>query len=197
MDPQGKLGDERHHCEAAPSEWVVRFAGLVPSGHTVLDIAAGHGRHSRYFLRLDHPVIAIDRDPLPLRSMQGTRLTVLACNLEAEPWPLPGRQFGGVVVTNYLHRGLLPQLVDSIAPGGALIYETFAQGNEAYGRPRNPDFLLKPGELLDTVRGKLQVVAYEHGIVELPRRSVVQRIAAVCRTDPSPIRAVDPSRANA
>jgi len=197
MDPQGKAGGETHGGEVAPSGWVVRFAGLVPSGHTVLDIAAGSGRHSRYFLGLNHPVIAIDRDPVPLRSILEHRLTVIACDLEAEPWPLPGRQFGAVVVTNYLHRALLPHLVDSVAEGGVLIYETFAQGNEAYGRPRNPNFLLKAGELLEAVRGKLAVVAYEHGILKAPRPSVVQRIAAIRRTDPSPIGAVDPNPANA
>jgi hypothetical protein len=122
---------------------------------------------------------------------------VIACDLEAEPWPLSGRQFGGVVVTNYLHRPLLPRLVDAVADGGALIYQTFAQGNEAYGRPRNPDFLLQPGELLDAVRGKLDVLAYEHGILQTPRPMVVQRIAAVRKSFPTSIRAVDPSTANA
>ena len=197
MDPQGKAGGKAHGCEVAPTPWVARFASLVPSGHVILDVAAGSGRHSRYFLGLGHPVIAIDRDPVPLRSIQEPRLTVIACDLEAEPWPLSGRQFGGVVVTNYLHRPLLPRLVDAVTEGGALIYQTFAQGNEAYGRPRNPDFLLQPGELLDAVRGKLDVLAYEHGILQTPRPMVVQRIAAVRKSFPTSIRAVDPSTANA
>ena len=184
MDPQGKAGGKAHGCEVAPTPWVARFASLVPSGHVILDVAAGSGRHSRYFLGLGHPVIAIDRDPVPLRSIQEPRLTVIACDLEAEPWPLSGRQFGGVVVTNYLHRPLLPYLVDAVADGGALIYQTFAQGNEAYGRPRNPDFLLAPGELLRAF-DSLQIVAYEHGAEERPRPAVRQRLCAIRSDAPS------------
>ena len=197
MDPQGKERDGTHPHQLAPSAWVVRFAALAPRAQMVVDVAAGSGRHSRYFLGLGHPVIAMDRDVTALAEICDRRLTVLEVDLESDPWPCAGGQFGAVVVTNYLHRPLLPDLVGAIAEGGALIYETFAQGNEAYGRPRNPDFLLKPGELLEAVNGKLEVVAYEHGILEGRCPSVVQRIAAVRRTDPSPIRAVDPSRANA
>src|SRR5690606_29782560 len=96
-------------------------------------------------------------------------------------WPLGDRRFAGVIVTNYLHRPLLPLIVQAVAPGGALIYETFAQGNERFGRPRSPRFLLEPGELLEAVRGQLEVVAYEHGEIPEPKPAMVQRIAAVRR----------------
>src|ERR1044071_4064168 len=142
-----------------PSPWVVRFAALVPRGGRVLDIAAGGGRHSLLFLDHGCRVTAVDRDTslLPARP----ELEIVTADLEdGSPWPLPGRQFDGVVVTNYLHRPLLPQLVAALAQGGVLIYETFAIGNERFGRPSNPDFLLRPGELLGATQG-LRVIAYE------------------------------------
>jgi SAM-dependent methyltransferase len=185
MDSQDKADAEPHREEIAPSPWVVRFCGLVPAGGTVLDVAAGSGRHSRFFLALGHPVVAVDRDVTALDTISDECLTVVAGDLEAEPWPFGDRKFGGVVVTNYLHRPLLSLFVAGVAEGGALIYETFAQGNEAYGRPRNPDFLLRPGELLEAVRNRLSVVAYEHGLIEAPRPAVVQRIAAVRKSSPS------------
>ncbi len=202
MDSQG---ENRSGADAplAPSRWVRRFAGLVPPGGPVLDLAAGGGRHSRFFLERGHPVVAVDRDIAALGEIQNPRLTRFAADLESGPWPLGDRRFAGVVVTNYLYRPLLPVLVAAVAPGGVLIYETFAQGNEAFGRPRNPDFLLKAGELLEAVRGALDVVAYEHGLLHRPGPAVIQRIAAArasssaaCQS-PSPIRAIDPEAANA
>ncbi len=159
-----------------PSEWVKRFAGLVPDGRPVLDLAAGNGRHSRLLRDLGHPVTAIDRDTARLAELPG--LTVIQADLEdGSPWPIEGR-FGGVVVTNYLHRPILPEIVWAVADGGVLIYETFAVGNEAFGKPSRPDFLLRPGELLEAAKG-LAVVAYENGLVRSPRPAVVQRICAV------------------
>ena len=158
---------------ASPSEWVARFAGLVRPGGTVLDLAAGGGRHSRLFARAGCQVLAVDRDISGLAPEPG--LAVLQADLEADPWPLDDRRFDGIVVTNYLHRPLLPRLVAATA--GVLIYETFAIGNERFGRPSNPDFLLRPGELLEAVRGQLTVRAYEHG--EVPGPAVKQRICAV------------------
>lgn len=156
------------------SSWVARFAPLVRPGGSVLDVACGGGRHCRLFAERGHHVTGIDRD-LSATSVEGAVL--MTADLEdGSLWPLPGRRFDAVVVTNYLWRPLLPTLLESLAEGGVLIYETFAQGNEAFGRPRNPDFLLKRGELLDLARG-LTVVAYEDGIVE--DRSVIQRICAV------------------
>jgi SAM-dependent methyltransferase len=161
-----------------PSPWIVRHAALVPTGGAVLDVAAGGGRHARFFLARGHPVTAVDRDTSRLAPAPG--LEIVEANLETGgPWPLGARRFAGVVVTNYLHRPLLPYLVAAVAPGGALLYETFAAGNERFGKPSNPAFLLTPGELLEAVRGRLRVVAYEDVMDKAPRPAVVQRIAAV------------------
>jgi len=167
-----------HGCGAA-SPWVQRFAGFIPAGSTVLDLACGAGRHVRLLLRLGHAVVAVDRDTAGLADMAGvSRLEIVEADLEGGPWPLAGRTFEGVVVTNYLHRPLLTAIVEAVAPGGVLIYETFALGHERFGRPTNPDYLLRPGELLDVVAGRLEVVAYEHLEVAIPRPAMVQRIAA-------------------
>jgi SAM-dependent methyltransferase len=162
----------------APSRWVERFAAMVPAG-AVLDVAAGGGRHTRLFMARGHHVVAIDRDPHALQVPPGPGLEILTFDLEAgSPPPFAGQRFSAVVVTNYLHRPLMPALVAAVAPGGLLVYETFAQGNERFGKPSNPDFLLHPGELLDAVRGRLRVLAYEDLQVETPRPAMVQRIAA-------------------
>ena len=197
MDPQALAAGKTHAEPAAPSFWIERFAGLVPQGGAVLDLAAGGGRHAKLFLARGHPVLAVDRDIAELQRLSHPGLTVLQADLEAAPWPFGGHRFAGVVVTHYLHRPLLPLLVEAVAEDGALLYETFADGNAEFGRPRNPDFLLRPGELLEAVRGRLAVVAYEHGRVERPRTAVIQRIAAV--RDPSTrlIRAIDRAPQNA
>jgi SAM-dependent methyltransferase len=163
------------------SPWVERFADLVPAGGRVLDVACGDGRHARFFLERGHPVTAVDRDASGIADLSDDPgVEVLEFDLEVgKAWPLPGRVFETVVVTNYLHRPILPDIVGAVAPGGVLLYETFARGNERFGLPRNPDFLLKPGELLDAVRGVLRVVAYEDLVVEEPDPKAVQRIAAV------------------
>ena len=165
-----------------PSPWVCRFAPLVPAGGTVLDLACGSGRHARHFLSRGHRVVAIDRNVDGVSDLEGVAAAeVIRADLEGQaPWHLAGRRFAGVVVVKYLHRPLLPDLLDALEAGGVLIYETFARGNERYRRPRKPDFLLRRGELLEWVSGKLQVVAYEHGIEDGEgSRSVVQRICAV------------------
>lgn len=158
-----------------PSEWVTRFGAKIAAGGSVLDLACGGGRHANWFAARRHPVVAVDR-------VQPDTLSVgvefLPADLESGAWPLAGRNFAAIVVTNYLFRPLFPDLLKSLGPQGWLIYETFAVGNEKYGRPSNPDFLLRPDELLDVVRGKLQVVAFEHGYQDLPKPAVVQRIAA-------------------
>lgn len=162
------------------SPWVARFAPLVPAGAPVVDVAAGGGRHTRLFLARGHPVTAVDVDVAQLRvAPDAPGLTVIEADLEAGGgWPLGDARFGGVVVTNYLYRPLIPALVAAVAPGGVLIYETFAQGNERFGRPRNPDHLLRPGELLEAVRGALRVIAYEDLEQRDPRPAMVQRICA-------------------
>ena len=168
------------HDIAAPSAWVVRWAGRVPAGGRVLDVASGSGRHARYFAARGHPVEAVDRDPgLSSRLAGAAGVDARIADLENGPWPYEGSRFAGIVVTNYLHRPLFSRLVAALAPGGALIYETFAVGNERYGRPANPDFLLRPGELLEVVRGQLRVVAYEDVIVSEPKPAAVQRICAI------------------
>jgi SAM-dependent methyltransferase len=160
---------------------VARFASLVPPGGTVLDVACGAGRHTRFFLERGHPVTAVDRDTIGLADLRGEPgIEIVECDLEGgAPFPFRGRDFGAVVVTNYLHRPIVPDLVAAVAPGGVLLYETFARGNERFGRPHRPEFLLEPGELLEAVRGALRVVAYEDVIVEEPQPRAIQRIAAV------------------
>jgi SAM-dependent methyltransferase len=164
---------------ASPSAWIARFAPMIPAAAPVLDLAAGGGRHTRLFLARGHPVTALDRDVSALRGLAHPRLELLEADLESGgPFPLAGRQFAAVVVANYLHRPLLPALVEAVAAGGLLLYETFARGNEAFGRPSNPAFLLEPGELLEAVRGRLRVLAYEDLTVSQPRPAAVQRLAA-------------------
>ncbi len=175
--------DEQEACPCLrqTSPWVCRFAHLVPASGLIIDVACGRGRHSRYFLERGHPVIGVDRDISGLAELRGRAgFEAVEADLEGgEPWPFEGRQFAGIVVANYLYRPLLPVLVASLVPSGVLIYDTFARGNERFARPRNPDHLLKAGELYEAVRGKLCVVAYEHGEVREPWPAVVQRIVAI------------------
>jgi SAM-dependent methyltransferase len=160
-----------------PSPWIVQWAGLVPAGVPVLDVAAGRGRHTRFFADRGHTVTAIDRDISALAVQPNVEI-VQADLEDGSPWPLPGRTFGAVLVTNYLHRPLFPGLLQALAPGGVLLYETFMEGNERFGRPSQPEFLLKDGELLELVRGRLSVVAYEARMISEPKMAMVQRIAA-------------------
>lgn len=161
---------------AAPSAWVQRFVHLLPPGAQVLDLACGSGRHARWLAAQGHAVTGVDRDAHALAALP-PEVDTLVADLENAPWPLPDRRFDAVVVTNYLWRPLWPQVLASVRPGGVLLYETFAQGNAAYGKPSRPDFLLAPGELLQVCAG-WTVVAYEHGLLRQPER-VVQRVAAI------------------
>lgn len=170
---------DSHKALAGPSAWVQRWAPLVPVSGSVLDVACGTGRHAQLFAGRGHPVDAVDRDPAAVAALAGqSGVTALCADIENGPWPYAGRQFAAIVVTNYLHRPLFPLLMAALAPGGVLIYETFARGNEAYGRPANPDFLLQRGELLRAV-GAARVLAYEDLYVEQPKPAMVQRICAV------------------
>ena len=162
------------------SAWVRRCAPLIRSGGRVLDVASGAGRHSRLLSSQGYLVEAVDRDAAALATLHGVpQLTRRIADLEDAPWPYAGACFDGVVVTNYLHRPRFAALVDLVAPGGVLIYETFMTGNAAFGKPSNPDFLLQPGELLERVAPRLTVVAFEQGRIESPRPACVQRICAV------------------
>ena len=158
------------HASPDPSPWVVRWAPLVTQG-PVLDVASGAGRHAAYFAARGFEVVAVDRDE---QSIPGVRF-VKADLEDGRPWPFPGQRYGGIVVANYLHRPLLPTLGQALAEGGVLIYETFMVGNERYGKPSNPNFLLRPGELLEVFR-ELTVVAFEQGTTG---KAAVQRICAV------------------
>jgi SAM-dependent methyltransferase len=181
------------HAVAPPSDWVVRWTPLLPSGAHVLDVACGHGRHVHWLAGAGHRVTAVDGDASLLGPLAGLA-TTLAADLEAEAWPLPGQRFDAVLVTNYLWRPLFPALKAAVAPGGLLIYETFAQAHAALGRPRRPEFLLRPGELIAVLHERAEpdppaalpsedwrVIAFEEG--RLPARGgvperVVQRIVA-------------------
>ena len=155
----------------------MQWAGLVPSGATVLDLATGAGRNALFFAGRGHKVTAVDID---LSRLPDTaNIERVQADLEnGSPWPLTGRRFGAAVVTKYLHRPLMPDLLASIEPGGVLLYETFMEGNERFGRPSRPEYLLKDGELLELVRGAFSVTAYEARLVSDPTMAMVQRIAA-------------------
>ena len=172
---------EPHNDAEAVSSWVRRWAPLLPGGE-VLDLACGGGRHARHLAGLGHTVIALDHDPEMLEKAAGPGITTSLVDLEAPGavWPFAAGRFAGIIVTNYLHRPLFEAMIASLAPDGVLLYETFAEGNEQFGKPSNPNFLLKEGELLAfALRQGLRVVAFEEGRVELPKAALVQRICAV------------------
>ncbi|MDM0053706.1 bifunctional 2-polyprenyl-6-hydroxyphenol methylase/3-demethylubiquinol 3-O-methyltransferase UbiG [Variovorax sp. J22R115] len=176
-----------NHSTLEPSPWIVRWSHLLAPGASVLDVACGSGRHMRWFAERGHPTTGVDRSPEAVASAAPFGQTVLA-DIESGPWPFAGQGFGGVIVTNYLWRPRMADIVAAVAAGGVLLYETFAAGNETVGKPSRPDFLLQPGELLAACAG-LRVVAYEDGFLAAPDR-FVQRVAAVrppdsCASTPS------------
>ena len=170
------------HASLEASPWVRRHAALIRPGGTVLDLAAGRGRHARYLASRGWRVLAVDRDGAALAGLDGVAgVETRVADLEGAQWPLAGERFDAIVVANYLHRPSFDAMLDALADDGVLVYETFAAGNEAFGKPSNPAFLLARGELLERVRGRLAVVAFEEGVVErgAGARAVVQRLAAV------------------
>jgi SAM-dependent methyltransferase len=202
LSSRGELHDRGNHIGRPPffvdnmnphsaldqaSAWVARFAPLIAPGE-VLDLACGGGRHARLLAALGHQVTAVDRDAGALAQAAGERIAPLHYDLEDAAddglaWPFEANRFAGIVVTNYLYRPLFPHILASLAFDGILIYETFAHGNEQFGKPSNPEFLLAPGELLDAVRTNaphpLRVIAFEDGYAALPKPAMVQRICAL------------------
>jgi SAM-dependent methyltransferase len=170
------------HLSLAPSAWVERFAPLIAPGARVLDLAAGTGRHAVFLAARGARVLAVDRDAAALASFAATPgVQTQVVDLEAGVWPFASEHFDAIVAVNYLHRPLFTGLLASLAGDGVLLYETFAKGNEAFGKPTNPDFLLVCDELLELARGSLTVVAFEQGAIEGECVRVVQRLAAVGR----------------
>jgi SAM-dependent methyltransferase len=163
-----------------PSSWVNRFMGGIREGGDILDVACGAGRHLRLALERGHRVTGIDRDVSQLEDLAERRdVSLIEADLETgHPFPLREMRYEGVIVTNYLWRPILPEIVGCVADDGVLIYETFAAGHERLGRPCNPDFLLRGNELLEAVLPHLTVVAFEHGIRPGKKPKIVQRIAA-------------------
>ena len=174
------------HMSEMASLWVERFLPLITAGGSVLDLACGKGRHSLLLAERGYRVEAVDRDAdaLAAISARAPGIVTRAADLEGGPWPYHGCVFDGIVVTNYLYRPLLPMLLNALDVNGVLIYETFMTGNEKFGKPANPAFLLRPGELLDVVRRRLTVVAFEQGEIAAPRPAVMQRLCATRRIDP-------------
>ena len=184
----------------AVSAWVARFAALVPPGE-VLDLACGGGRHARHFAALGHPVLALDRDGAALAAAAGPGIVTMLHDLEqGGPWPFAPGRFAGIVVSNYLHRPLmaplaasLAPLAASLAPGGIVLYQTFSAGNEVFGKPSRPAFLLAAGELLAWAGANgLRVIAFENGCVGTPKAAMVQRLCAAGADFPPPNAALGP-----
>jgi SAM-dependent methyltransferase len=171
---------DAHRQVETPSPWVRRFISPARDGARALDVACGGGRHARYLAGLGYRVEAVDRDAEALRGLADVAgIETRVADLENGAWPYADERFDAVVVTNYLHRPLFAHLLAAMAPGGVLVYETFALGNERFGRPRNPDFLLRPGELLQVAHGRLEVIAYENLEVAQPKPALIQRVCAI------------------
>ena len=169
-----------HPPLAAPSPWVARFADLVANGGTVLDYACGSGRHARWFAARGHPVVAVDRDATALAALGAVAgVSTVQADLEDGPWPFDQGRYAAVVMTNYLFRPRFERMCDLVADGGVLLAETFMVGNERFGKPSNPAFLLKPGELIERTAGEFSLVAFEQGKVASPKPAVLQRICAI------------------
>lgn len=169
-----------------PSPWVTQFMNRIPKDGEILDVACGSGRNTRFFLDHGHPVVAVDRNLERLGELHNhPKVTAIEVDLEGDqPWPFQESRFAGIVVTNYLYRPLFPRFIESLDDNGILIYETFAKGNERFGHPKNPDYLLEDGELLQRLAGNLYVVSYEQLERGEPNPAILQRIAAIKNPNP-------------
>lgn len=177
---------KRPHSSLKPSPWVTRFIPLIPHGGEILDLACGSGRHTRYLLNSGHKVTALDKDVSKVIMLtSNSNFSLSQWDLETkDPWPFPDKSFSGIIVTNYLYRPLFHNLINALDENGVLIYETFSIGNEYYGHPINPDFLLNNNELFELCKNKLTVVAFEQGIVlRQTAPKVIQRICAQKNSD--------------
>jgi SAM-dependent methyltransferase len=169
-----------HSALIQPSDWVVKHAVRIQKNGRVLDLACGSGRHALYLAACGWQVVAVDRDVEILRGQKlPAEISLIEADVENAPWPFGEKEFDAIIVTNYLHRPLFSKMIAALKTDGILIYETFAIGNEKFGKPNNPDFLLQPGELLEAVRSKMRVIAYEDDYVELPKPAMIQRICAI------------------
>ena len=164
-----------------PSNWVEKYLEIIPKGGTVLDLACGSGRHTRLLLNTGRSVTALDRDVSKLEDLSNNNhLKIFKFDLEGNvPWPFNAESFDGIIVVNYLYRPLFPMIIDALAVNGVLIYQTFAIGNEKYGRPNNPDYLLKNNELLNEFGEQLQVVKFDHGYIRRPSPAIMQSICCI------------------
>ena len=169
-----------HALHEPPSPWLIRHAPLIPAGGTVLDLACGNGRNTRWLAEQGWSVAAVDQDETAIEGLQGLGgIHAWVVDLEQGLWPFEDRRFDAIVVCRYLHRPLLPKLAEALAENGVLIYETFMRGQEKFGRPQNPDFLLRSDELYEAYGKTLTVVAFEQGVAETPKPAMVQRLCAI------------------
>lgn len=162
------------------SPWILKYGSLIPKERPILDVACGSGRHSFYMQDLGYEVVAVDKDITAINANQfQSNISIFEADLERYLWPFSEQIFSGVIVVNYLWRPLFQNIIDSVVPGGVLLYDTFAQGNEKFGRPRNPDFLLAPEELKNLCRKKFDIIDYFHGVTKSPEPAMRQSIAAI------------------
>ncbi|MBH67885.1 MAG: SAM-dependent methyltransferase [Rhodospirillaceae bacterium] len=165
------------------SAWVKRHYNFISRPGLVLDLACGDGRNGRFLVHKGYNLVFLDKDIAGLSDLKlGSCVKLMKFDLEAgNEWPFEPQKFDGIIVTNYLHRPLMFDLMGTVAPQGVLIYETFAVGNEKFGRPTNPNYLLQTGELLDWVLPAFRILAYEERFISCPKPAVVQRIVAIAK----------------
>lgn len=162
------------------SEWVRRYYRQFPKNGFILDLAGGTGRHARFLSQKGFKILLVDNQISKAKDLQNVEgIKLVECDLEdGNSLPFPASTFQGIVVTNYLYRPIFPQLLCLLEVGGILIYETFAVGHEKYGRPTNPDYLLKSGELINLVSPQMRVIAYEEHSITRPTKAYVQSLVA-------------------